>query len=310
MKGLLGLALVLLGCSSTLPVWEQPGLGGAVRPEMGGPQPSSLAPDFELPADAGGTFKLSSLRGSWVVMHFTASWCPYCDSEIAHLGEMADGYAARGVKVVLVDEKEPEAHWRAYAAGHVAKSVVGVRDEDGSAALRYAPPRAQPSFADRSQVALDATLIVDPEGIIRLFLLPDSAHFDPTFVAVRGELDRMLAADVVHVALSSSPGKALVATLDVAPGYHVMSHTPSEPEYVPTRVEADAGDVAFGEPTYPRGPTYERSARVVVPYVAPKAGTRLVAVTVSYQACTASRCLFPTKRRIEANLTFNAGDMP
>jgi peroxiredoxin len=308
MKRLCMLAL-MLGCSSAMPTWEQPGLGGAVRPEMGGPQPASLAPDFELPADAGGAFRLSSLRGSWVVLHFTASWCPYCDSEIAHLGELADRYAPRGVKVVLVDEKEPEARWHAYATAHVSPSVVSVRDEEGVAALRYAPPRAQPSFEDRSQVALDATLIVDPEGVIRLFLLPDSAHFDPTFTAVRRELDRMLAAEIVHVAVSVGPGDGtLDVALDVAPGYHVQSHTPSEEQYVPTRVDVHAAGVEFGEPRYPAGATYDATSHVAVPHKAAGAGPRRVTATVSYQACTASRCLFPTHRRIETNLTF--GDAP
>jgi peroxiredoxin len=298
--GVTACALTLvLGCSSAIPTLERP-----------------LAPDFTLPEDVGGSLALSSLRGSWVLLHFTASWCPYCDSEIAHLGEIADRYAERGVKVVLVDEKEPEAQWRAYAQSHVSKSVIAVRDEDGSAALRYAPPHAQPSFADRSQVVLDATLIVDPDGVIRLFLLPDSAHFDPTFVAVRSELDRLLAADVVHVALQApAQSQKLVAVLDVAPGYHVMSHTPTEPQYIPTRIEAVAEGVTFGEPIYPPGDTYERTARVVLPYVAPanasdETASRRVAVTVSYQACTASRCLFPTRRRIETLLTFNAGDTP
>ena len=210
---------LLCACSGAVPTWEQPGLGGAVRPEMGGPQPGTMAPDFDLD----GT-KLSSLRGSWVVVHFTATWCPYCDSEVAHLGDLA----GPTVKVVLVDEKETEAVWRPYADKHVPKNVIAVRDGDGKAALAYAPPHAQMSFADRSQVVLDSTLVIDPEGVIRLFLLPDSAHFDPTFKAVHRELDRFVANDVVRVSLSTA-GNAVIAKLDIVPGYHLQSHTPSEP---------------------------------------------------------------------------------
>ena len=37
--------LAMLGCASTgaTKTWEQPGLGGAVRPEMGSPQPGDAA---------------------------------------------------------------------------------------------------------------------------------------------------------------------------------------------------------------------------------------------------------------------------
>ena len=201
---------------------------------MGGPQPNTHAPAFELPSDGGGTVSLASLRGFWVVLHFTASWCPYCDSEVAHLGEMAERYGDRGVRVVLVDEKEDEAKWRAYASAHVSKRVVSLRDPDGTAAVAYAPPRAQPSFADRSQVVLDATLLVDPDGMIRLFLLPDTAHFDPTFVAVRGELDRACSRRRARSCLPSCamlrrPVRASSPTLGRSlPGYHVaVAHAPS-----------------------------------------------------------------------------------
>jgi peroxiredoxin len=173
--------------------WNRPGLGGAVRPEMGAPQPGMAAPEFTLPTRGGAATTLSSLRGSWVVLHFTASWCPYCDSEVAELGTIARAYAPRNVRVALVDVKEPAAVWDAYAAAHVAPQVIAIHDADGAAATAYAPPHAQPSFSDRSAVVLDATLIVDPAGTIRLFLLPDTAHFDPTFRGVRAELDRLLA---------------------------------------------------------------------------------------------------------------------
>jgi len=290
---------LLCACSGAVPTWEQPGLGGAVRPEMGGPQPGTMAPDFDLD----GT-KLSSLRGSWVVVHFTATWCPYCDSEVAHLGDLA----GPTVKVVLVDEKETEAVWRPYADKHVPKNVIAVRDGDGKAALAYAPPHAQMSFADRSQVVLDSTLVIDPEGVIRLFLLPDSAHFDPTFKAVHRELDRFVANDVVRVSLSTA-GNAVIAKLDIAPGYHLQSHTPSEPQFIPTRATVSADDVELDEPHYAPGATYANATTVTVPWKRGAAGTHRVAATIAFQACTATRCLFPTQRHIETTLSFR-GETP
>lgn len=193
-RAVLAAALVAAACASDPATWTRPGLGGAVRPEMGHPQPGDRAPLFELPATDGALFRLADARGSWVLLHFTASWCPFCDSEVEHLGEVASAYAGRGLRVVLVDVQEEQDHWLEYARANVAANVVALWDGSGEVARRYAPPRAQPSFEDRAQAVFDSTLILDPEGRIRLFLLPDSAHFDPTFGAVRRELDAMLAA--------------------------------------------------------------------------------------------------------------------
>jgi peroxiredoxin len=191
----LALAVLANACAGAndAPVWTRPGLFGAVRPEMGHPQPGDPAPAFELARTDGSSFRLADARGSWVLLHFTASWCPFCDAEVEHLGEIADAYAKRNLKIVLVDVQEEQGHWQEYAKAHVGPSVIALFDGTGEAARRYAPPRAQPGFEDRTQAVFDATLILDPEGRIRLFLLPDSRHFDPTFAAVRRELDGMLA---------------------------------------------------------------------------------------------------------------------
>jgi hypothetical protein len=125
----------------------------------------------------------------------------------------------------------------------------------------------QPSFTERAEAMLDATLVIDAEGRIRLFLIQDSAHFDPTFKAVRGELERMIGIGKKETATSTrgaseqrkpdallapekvvtievgpppqvSAGKSgeLSVKLRIAPGYHVMSDKPSAPNYIGTRV--------------------------------------------------------------------------
>ncbi|MGO9837907.1 MAG: redoxin domain-containing protein [Polyangiaceae bacterium] len=315
-----------------VPVWERPGLYGAARPEMGPPQPGDPARDFELPT-AGGSFRLGSLRGSWVVLHFTASWCPYCDAEVEHLGSLAEAYASRNVKVVLIGVEEDAAHWSEYTKARVPGSVLALSDDRGDVAKKYAPPRAQPSFADRAQVMLDSTLVVDPGGTIRLFLFPDSKHFDPTFAAVRGELDQLTASwleqprpmtpeAVVSIEVRTPPrvqpgdrGEVLVA-LKIAAGYHVMSDRPSEPSYIATRIRFDdVEDLAWHEPRYPEATsfrvsdksiaTFQGNASVSVPFevaAGAGAGDRTVAGMVRYQACTVASCLFPVTRRIEATL--------
>lgn len=315
------------------PLWERPGLYGAIRPEMGPPQPGDLAPDFEMPSGTG-AFRLSAARGGWVVLHFTASWCPYCDAEVEHLGELAHDYASRGVRVVLVGVKEEQAHWSAYAAGHVAPPILVLDDVDGAVASKYAPPRAQPSFEDRAQVVLDSTVVVDPKGAIRLFLFPDSKHFDPSFRALRGELDRLLAGGAVSASgggAASLPPEQVVAieaiapgpvvageageisvVLTIAPGYHVMSDRPSDPAYIPTRVRFDeAADVTWQEPRYPPPvpfrleqasiATFQGRTIVSVPFVTSRGAAsspRMAQGTVRYQACTEGSCLFPVTRHV------------
>jgi len=333
------LLCLLAGCAATrtIPVWQRPGLGGAVRPEMGEPQPGASAPDFALPGDRGGELRLSALRGHWVLLHFTASWCPYCDSEIEQLGRLAEAFGAREVRVVLIDVEEPASAWLPYAATHVAAHVLSARDESGTVAARFAPPHAQPAFSDRAQAVLDATLIVDPAGKIRLFLLPDTAHFDPKFRAVEAELTR-LTDDVAPSAVppSAAPPQELLSpeqsvavtlaplepaacgvkvSLDVAPGYHIMSDQPSEPQFIATRVLVESRDMTLAPALYPPAlpfaalgktlSTFQGKSAVSVPCqigTAAATGAHLVEATVRYQACTATSCLFPITRHFSQRI--------
>jgi peroxiredoxin len=288
---------------------------------MGSPQPGETAPDVVLPDLEGHSVSLASMRGSWVVVHFTATWCPFCDSEVEHLGALADALASRGVKTVLVDVEEDARVWHEYASKHVAPSVFALHDASGAATARFSPPRAQPSFDDRAQAVLDATLVVDPAGVIRLFLLPDSAHFDPTFGAVRAELDRLVPRPVVSVGAAPcavAPGQRgeLAVRLDVAPGYHVMSDRPSAPTYVATRVVVDGSPgVGVGDALYPAPASFAFADRSIATFAgavevrvpvdvtqdaAP--GPRRLRGSVRYQACTATRCLFPVSQAFDVTV--------
>jgi len=308
--------------AADVPSWQREGLGGAVRPEMGSPQPGEAAPDFELPDTSGAKVRLASLRDHWVVLHFTATWCPFCDAEVEHLGNLAKAYADRNVRTLIVDVKDELPVWNEYAAKHVDAAVTALRDGSGEVATKYAPPRAQPSFKDRSGVVLDATLIIDPEGTIRLFLLPDSRHYDPTFRAVKRELDGLLAApepprllspdEVVNAAANAGAGEITVL-LTIAAGYHVMSDKPSKPEYIATKIsfEAEPG-VTFGEPVYPAAKeldlagekirVFSEQAIVRIPFKAPPGPARTLQGQVRFQACTSGNCLFPAAKKFSFEL--------
>jgi peroxiredoxin len=295
---------------------------------MGAPQPGSTAPEFSLPADAGGELRLSALRGQWVVLHFTASWCPYCDSEIEHLGQLADAFAPRGVRVVVLDVEESRAAWASYARTHVAPSVLSAADETGRVARSFAPEHAQPSFSDRAQAVLDATLIIDPSGKIQLFLLPDTAHFDPTFRALRGELARLTDASgrapllsperVVDVRFAAAECGVRVS-LSVAPGYHIMSDHPSQPTFIPTSVTLSSEELSLAAAVYPKAVPYSFAEQTIAtfrgqnevlvpcsPGATPPTRTTAISATLRYQACTDTTCLFPVTRHFSERIQFNS----
>jgi peroxiredoxin len=242
-------------------------------------------PELTLPSLHGGKVALSSLRGHWVLLHFTATWCPFCDAEVSHLGDIAAARARDGLVVLLVDEREPLDRWTAYASDKVGPAVQPLYDLDGAAALAFVPPRARPEFRERADVIFDSTLLVDPDGIIRLFLMPDSAHFDPTFPDVRAELARVFdgastgpsvartgggradglldASHVVSVAIAPATAAAgghgeIAVTLRIAPGYHTMSDRPSKPEYIPTALSLEpVPGLTFGAATWPAATSFD-----------------------------------------------------
>lgn len=61
------------------------------------------APDFSLPMLAGGTFRLSELKGKVVMLNFWATWCVPCRTEMPAIEELYQRYKDRGFEVVGVN---------------------------------------------------------------------------------------------------------------------------------------------------------------------------------------------------------------
>jgi peroxiredoxin len=164
----------------------------AVSAEMGTPHPGDPAPDFELPDDKGNKVKLSSMRGSIVMLAFVTSWCPFSKAEQPHLKALADEYAPKGIKFVAVNVNEQEAGYKEYL-GRVALPFPVLRDESGDVARSFAPTKALPDFKDRSRVVISSNLVIGADGTIRLFAIADTYSFDAKYVHVRRALDEALA---------------------------------------------------------------------------------------------------------------------
>lgn len=71
-----------------------------------------IAPDFELPSATGENIKLSSLRGSYVMIDFWASWCGPCRSENPNVVKMYNKYKAKGFEILGVSLDKDEARWK------------------------------------------------------------------------------------------------------------------------------------------------------------------------------------------------------
>ncbi|MEE4115307.1 MAG: TlpA disulfide reductase family protein [Marinilabiliaceae bacterium] len=67
-----------------------------------------MAPDFKIVQDDGKEYMLSDLRGSVVMLQFTASWCSVCRKEMPFIeNEIWLTGREKGLKVIGIDRDEP-----------------------------------------------------------------------------------------------------------------------------------------------------------------------------------------------------------
>ena len=72
----------------------------------------TVAPDFKLNTLDGKPFKLSKLKGKYVVLDFWASWCPDCRKDAPNLVRMYQEFHSRGVEFVGVSFDTDVAAWK------------------------------------------------------------------------------------------------------------------------------------------------------------------------------------------------------
>lgn len=73
-------------------------------------KPGDMAPDFVVKEAGGKEYKLSDLKGSVVMLQFTASWCSVCRKEMPFIeSEIWKPGSEKGLLVIGIDRDEPEA---------------------------------------------------------------------------------------------------------------------------------------------------------------------------------------------------------
>ncbi len=156
------------------------------------PMIGQTAPAFKLQGLDGRTYSLEQFRGKYVVIHFAATWCPFCNAEAPYLEQLYKTYLQRDVQVFIIDVKEGK--------DLVTKSLQKFNfsfpmllDEDGAVSARYAPDGVQPDLA-RDEVPLASNLIIDKEGKIRFYSLLNTTSFDAKLTKLNQKLEELLAA--------------------------------------------------------------------------------------------------------------------
>jgi peroxiredoxin len=162
----------------------------AVNAQDDQPMLGNAGPGFELRAINGNTYSLEKLKGKFVVIHFAATWCPFCNAEAPHLEQLYRSYRDKGVEVFIIDVREEQ--------GLVEKSLGRFNftfpvllDVDGKVSASYAPDGVQPAL-DRHEVPIASNLIIDKEGKIRFYSLLNSKEFDAKLTKLQQKLDELI----------------------------------------------------------------------------------------------------------------------
>ncbi len=115
----------------------------------------TMAPDFTLKDLNGKDFKLSSLRGKYVLLDFWGSWCGWCIKALPNMKECYNKNSKNGkFEIVSIDCNDTEAKWKAAVKQH-DMTWTQVKNEDADAIPTKFGVSGFPTF-----------ILISPEGKI------------------------------------------------------------------------------------------------------------------------------------------------
>lgn len=135
--------------------WSRPAVEGAPVVATPGPGVGRLAPDFSLPLLDGGTFTLSEMRGTPVVLNFWATWCGPCQRELPAVQRAAAHYDDQ-VVFAGVDQGETAETVQRYV-DKLGLTFAIPMDGDGEVGYQY------------NVKGLPTTFFIDGDGVIRSY---------------------------------------------------------------------------------------------------------------------------------------------
>ena len=145
------------------------------------------APDFELPSEDGGTVRLSSLRGRWVVLYFypkddTAG----CTRQACGIRDAWQEIEQQEAVVLGVSPDPPDSHQRFKAKYGLPFTLLS--DAEHAVAEAYGVWVEKTMYGKKRMGIERSTFVIAPDGTVRKALRrinPDT-HADEVLAALRG----------------------------------------------------------------------------------------------------------------------------
>jgi peroxiredoxin Q/BCP len=129
-------------------------------------EPGETAPDFELPDQDGGTFRLSELRGKRVVLYFyPKADTPGCTTQACSVRDHSSDYEAANAVVVGVSP-DPVKKVKKFHEKYDMNFTL-LADEDHAVAESYGVWAEKSMYGRTYWGNLRATFVIDEEGVVR-----------------------------------------------------------------------------------------------------------------------------------------------
>lgn len=120
------------------------------------------APDFSLHDGEGNTVTLSSFRGKGVVIHFWATWCPYCEKLQPGLQSLYEKYRDDGLEVLAISFSESRGAKPSSELKERGYEFITLENGDLVASIYNVPGTPTTFFIDRAGNIVWGTNLSDP----------------------------------------------------------------------------------------------------------------------------------------------------